>query len=482
MKFAKCLASNVQPEWRVYAVQYKKLKQVLNPSKSNPSTTSQPTPPSPPPSLNVDIDVDLFDKIIAESASNLKKFFESKDQWATEYVSTLENRVSKLQQSEETSVLSRRNSFVGDPESEHGSSPPNMVTVTPNPNGSSSDNDTDPETDDFVMGTGNILSTEDMSPGERPPRSPVSPEQSMMGPMSRLRLNTGGSSGALSKGGFTSTGSLKDMCRETAANEHFKDYIYSIKSLRTFEREVSLLLEFLSLNKTGFSKIFKKFDKITGRETRASKMTTMVQVTIPFLETGGALRPMLSKVQALINKTLLLKPLLPSGWSDRKVYTIGCFDLFHRGHANVLHSLREFGHFIVAGIHDDASYFKLKKKHPIDNLEKRMANLKPHVDMIYVIPSTDPMPYIQMAVSDQDIEQGLCCYARGDDMLEFPGRTWVESVMPVHFLPRTEGCSSSLIRIIYHGGDEEAGKKAAFAKTRYDGKPVDDNGDIIRTN
>ena len=210
-------------------------------------------------------------------------------------------------------------------------------------------------------------------------------------------------------------------------------------------------------------------------------MTTMVQVTIPFLETGGALRPLLSKVQMLINKTLLLKPLLPSGWSDRKVYTIGCFDLFHRGHAHVLHSLREFGHFIVAGIHDDASYFKLKKKHPIDNLEKRMANLKPHVDMIYVIPSTNPMPYIQMAVSDQDIEQGLCCYARGDDMLEFPGRPWVESVMPVHFLPRTEGCSSSLIRTIYHG-DDSVREKAAFAKTRYDGKPIDDNGDIIRTN
>ena len=51
-----------------------------------------------------------------------------------------------------------------------------------------------------------------------------------------------------------------------------------------------------------------------------------------------------------------------------------------------------------------------------------MANVKPHVDMIYVIPSTDPMPYIQMMVSPQDVEAGLCCYARGDDMLQFPGR------------------------------------------------------------
>ena len=50
---------------------------------------------------------------------------------------------------------------------------------------------------------------------------------------------------------------LKDLCRETAQNDHFKDYIYSIKSLRTFERELSLLVEFLELNRVGFSKVRK---------------------------------------------------------------------------------------------------------------------------------------------------------------------------------------------------------------------------------
>ena len=57
----------------------------------------------------------------------------------------------------------------------------------------------------------------------------------------------------------------------------------------------------------------------------------------------------------------------------------------------------------MAGIHDDGSYFKLKNKNTIDNLETRMANVKPFVDQIYVIPSTDPLPYIRAMVSQQDI-------------------------------------------------------------------------------
>jgi cytidyltransferase-like protein len=155
-------------------------------------------------------------------------------------------------------------------------------------------------------------------------------------------------------------------------------------------------------------------------------------------------------------------------------------DLFHRGHQNVLNSLREFGYFIVAGIHDDESYFQLKNKYTIDNLGTRMKNVKPFVDQLFVIPSTNPDIFLKCMVSEQDILTGSCCYARGDDMLNFPGREWVESVMPVHFVPRTESCSSSLLRTIYHSEDPELAKKAAFAVTNYDGKPIDENGNVLK--
>ena len=51
-----------------------------------------------------------------------------------------------------------------------------------------------------------------------------------------------------------------------------------------------------------------------------------------------------------------------------------------------------------------------------------MKNVKPFVDQLYVIPTTEHLLYIKSVVSEQDIEQGSCCYARGDDMKEFPGR------------------------------------------------------------
>ncbi len=40
---------------------------------------------------------------------------------------------------------------------------------------------------------------------------------------------------------------------------------------------------------------------------------------------------------------------------------------------------------MIVGIHNDESYYKLKKKDPIDTVEKRMANVKNFADQ--VIPS-----------------------------------------------------------------------------------------------
>ena len=96
-----------------------------------------------------------------------------------------------------------------------------------------------------------------------------------------------------------------------------------------------------------------------------------------------------------------------------------------------------------------------------------------------MIPDTDPTLWLQAMVSKQDIEvrgprpgsfspsvgpeaarargprqsppkTGVLhrqaekvCYVRGEDMLDFPGRSFIEKVMPVYFLPRSEGVSRS---------------------------------------
>ncbi|VEU36021.1 unnamed protein product [Pseudo-nitzschia multistriata] len=415
MKFGKTLAERTLKEWRFYYVDYKDLKKCINKSKED--------------SLSQEETKAAFDAILHLSEKKLSKFYHDKQAWAEGYIPTLETRVEDLRKSA---------SLPGSPGS------PSSISM----NGSMT-------SDDFEVLTSS---------------SPTGIADNLQLRLDKLTIdgNERDSDGAF----------LKQAYRQMGASKHFQDFIYAKKSLVTFQRELDLLLEFLDINKTAFSKILKKFDKQTGSSFREDRLDEILQRNA-FLE-GEVLMKMKRRVEGLIEEVTSLKPRLPNGWENRKVYTIGCFDLFHRGHQNVLLSLREFGAYLIVGIHDDESYFKLKNKYTIDNLETRMNNVKPFADQIYVIPSTDPLVYIKNMVSDQDIANGSCCYARGDDMLNFPSREWVESVMPVHFVPRTEGCSSTLIRTIYHSENQELRQKAAFAKTRYDGKPIDEDGNVLK--
>jgi len=417
MKFGKNLREKTIKEWRFYSVDYKALKQSIKVADGADDTAKPNT--------------DDFFRILDESEYKLAKFYQDKEKWAISYMKTLEERVEALREatsSPSTPVDSRTEAM--------------SESV-----GSLSSSDDEVSTDGQI-----ISSADDLE-------------------KAFVHLSKRNSFG-------TKQAWLKDEYRRMGASKEFKAFIYAKKSLATFYRELGFLLEFLDLNKTAFSKILKKYDKRLGTSIREEKMAEIMESN-DYLD-GEVFSDLKEETAKLIDEVNALKPQLPEGWENRKVYTIGCFDLFHRGHQNVLLSLREFGYYIVAGIHDDESYFKLKNKYTIDNLETRMANVKPFVDQIYVIPSTDPLLYIKSMVSQQDIDMGTCCYARGDDMLNFPGREWVESVMPVHFVPRTEACSSTLIRTIYHADDEETRKKAAFAKTRYDGKPVDENGNVLK--
>lgn len=424
MKFGRTLREEIIQEWRFYAVDYKALKKTLKMNSGDSSSDDD--------TVTGTANEEEFYRILDKSKHKVSKFYSEKEAWALDYMHTLEDRVLNLRETKSNPAC-----------------PPHEIRHSRSDRSLSSCSDT---------------SQSSTEPTETSPKG-----------ADELLIKVRGSQLVKKR----ANGSwLKDEYRRVGQSKHFHSFIYAKKSLATFDRELDLLLEFLNLNATAFSKILKKFDKKTGSSVREDYFAELLS-SHAFLE-GDVLRNLRERVSDLINEVDSLKPCLPEGWEDRKVYTIGCFDLFHRGHQNVLMSLREFGYFIVAGIHDDASYFKLKNKYTIDNLETRMKNVKPFVDQIYVIPSTDPLLYIKSVVSEQDIETGSCCYARGDDMLQFPGRDWVESVMPVHFVPRTESCSSSLLRTIYHAEDESLRAKAAFAKTRYDGKPVDEDGNILK--
>lgn len=54
---------------------------------------------------------------------------------------------------------------------------------------------------------------------------------------------------------------------------------------------------------------------------------------------------------------------LISGWrilSDVIVFTNGCFDILHRGHANYLAEAAQLGHRLIVGLNSDASVRRLK--------------------------------------------------------------------------------------------------------------------------
>lgn len=153
-------------------------------------------------------------------------------------------------------------------------------------------------------------------------------------------------------------------------------------------------------------------------------------------DNGRHLRPSLARSASL-----------PAIWIDGradKVFTIGCFDLFHEGHRLLLQRMRQFGREVIVGVHDSRSIFKLKSRVPIDGTEKRMINVKTYADQVYCVAATDPAAFVTCIVHLKENETAI--YVRGDDMADFPSRHVVEELMPVKFLPYTNGISTTKLR------------------------------------
>lgn len=229
------------------------------------------------------------------------------------------------------------------------------------------------------------------------------------------------------------------------------DYVRLRKQASDLVTELHLLAEYLRLNDTAVYKIVKKFDKNTNEKNMASFLERLhAPESFYVFLLGQPVAVLRRRANTIIDRLRRLQPDAKM-WSKINVYTIGTFDLMHHGHVNLLQSMRIFGANVIAGIHDDVSYQLLKGQPPVDTLAVRMNNIRPYCDTIFVIPSTDPTPYIQGAIRPSDLELKRCVYVRGDDMPNFPGRLWLEDQgIPIYLLPRTEGVSSSFVRAVYH--------------------------------
>lgn len=125
-------------------------------------------------------------------------------------------------------------------------------------------------------------------------------------------------------------------------------------------------------------------------------------------------------------------------------YSVGCFDLQHDGHRILLENMRQYASRLVIGVHDDESIFRLKNRYPIDNTVRRIKNIKKYADVVYVIPGTDPTPYLDCMIDRRDADTSV--YIRGNDMPQFPGRQLVERLLSIKLLPYTKGVSTTMLR------------------------------------
>jgi len=106
-----------------------------------------------------------------------------------------------------------------------------------------------------------------------------------------------------------------------------------------------------------------------------------------------------------------LQPIVLQAKSSRRlvVFTNGCFDILHSGHAKLLEQCRQAGDVLIVGLNSDASVRKLKgPARPINAQEQRaevVAALEA-VDYVVIFDEIDPLQVISRLVPDVLIKGG----------------------------------------------------------------------------
>lgn len=135
----------------------------------------------------------------------------------------------------------------------------------------------------------------------------------------------------------------------------------------------------------------------------------------------------------------------------RFALTVGVFDCFHNGHANLLQKMRDAAEHVVVILHDDVSTYKNKRRFTVQKLEHRLSNLYASglVDSVTVTYSADPHTELRRAIETM-LGHANCneiVYMRGDDWQEFPGKYVLEEYgVPVEYVPYTKTISTTKIR------------------------------------
>lgn len=136
------------------------------------------------------------------------------------------------------------------------------------------------------------------------------------------------------------------------------------------------------------------------------------------------------------DKLLTLPALLNHLAIDRQagrriVFTNGCFDILHRGHATYLQAARALGDVLIVGVNSDASVRRLKgENRPINTENDRAYLLASLAAVDYVVIFAEDTPYELLAQLRPDV------LVKGGDyqLEEVVGREFAQEVKLIDFV------------------------------------------------
>jgi len=125
----------------------------------------------------------------------------------------------------------------------------------------------------------------------------------------------------------------------------------------------------------------------------------------------------------------------------KKVITYGTFDLFHKGHLELLKRARSLGDYLIVAISTDEFDFLEKNKKSIYSYEERSAI----VSAIRYVDEVIPEKTWEQKITDV-IDHNIDVFVIGED---WKGKfDYLKECCEVVYLSRTEGISSSDVKSI----------------------------------